>query len=164
MFSAGDAVVYATYGVCLIKGVETRDFSGEDVEYYVLQPASDGRNTFYVPTSSGQLRDKMRRVMTKEETEALISGMSREELIWIEDEQERKAEYRRILDSGDRREIVRLIKTLYLRKMQLQESRKKLHSADERFLNEAENMLFDEFAYSLGIPRDQVLPYIKARV
>ncbi|MBQ8960032.1 MAG: CarD family transcriptional regulator [Ruminococcus sp.] len=164
MFNVGDAVVYATYGVCVIKSIETRDLIGEDVEYYVLQPAGDPRNTFYVPTSNGSLRDKMRRVMSKEETESLICSMPREELIWIEDEQERKTEYRRILDGGDRRELVGLIKTLYLHKQQLQESHKKLHSADERALNDAENMLYDEFAYSLGISREQVLPYIREHV
>lgn len=164
MFSSGDTVVYATYGVCIIKSIEKRDFSGEDVEYYVLQPVSDPKNTFYVPTANDQLRDKMRRVMSKEETQDLICSMSREELIWIEDEQERKAEYRRILDGGDRRELVRLIKTLYLRKQELLESHKKLHSADERALNDAENMLYDEFAYSLGIPREKVIPYIREHV
>ena len=164
MFSSGDAVVYATYGVCIIKSIEKRDFSGEDVECYVLQPVSDPKNTFYVPTANGQLRDKMRRVMSKEETQDLICSMSREELIWIEDEQERKAEYRRILDGGDRRELVRLIKTLYLRKQELLECHKKLHSADERALNDAENMLYDEFAYALGIPREKVIPYIREHV
>lgn len=164
MFSAGDAVVYATYGVCLIKSIENRDFSGEDVEYYVLQPANNTRNTFYVPTNNDQLMGKMRKVISKEEIESLISSMPRNELIWIEDDQQRKAEYRRILDGGDRRELLGLIKTLYLRRQELMDSHKKLHSADERALEEAENLLHDEFAYSLGIPRDKVVPYIKERM
>ena len=57
-----------------------------------------------------------------------------------------------------------MIKTLYLRRQELMDSHKKLHSADERALEEAENLLHDEFAYSLGIPRDKVVPYIKERM
>lgn len=164
MYNVNDAVVYSTYGVCRIKAIEVRDFSGEDIEYYVLQPVGDSRNTFYVPTSNEALSSKMRSVCSREEAEDIISVMPDEDFIWIDNDIERKEEYRRILDSGDRRRLVQLIKTLYIRREELTAQHKKLHSADERFLNEAENVLYDEFAYALGISRDEVLPYIKQRL
>lgn len=164
MYNVNDAVVYASYGVCVIKAIEKRDFSGESIEYYVLQPVGDSKNKFYVPTGSSPLADKLRKVYTREEVEALISEMPEQGNIWIDDDQRRKEEYRRIIDSGDRKELVGLIKTLYMRKKELSAGNKKLHSADERFLNEAENVLYDEFAYALGIPREEVVPYIKAHV
>lgn len=164
MYNINDAVMYSTYGVCRIKSIEKRDFSGEDVEYYVLQPVGDDRNTFYVPTGDSPMKDKMRRVYTREEVEELIGVMPDEGSIWIENDIQRKEEYRRILDAGDRRELVKLIKTLYIRRQELEEKHKKLHSTDERFLRDAENMLYDEFAYALGIPKEEVLPYIKAHL
>ncbi|SFX16251.1 CarD family transcriptional regulator [Ruminococcus sp. XPD3002] len=164
MYNVNDAVMYASYGVCIIKAIETRDFSGEDVEYYVFQPVGDDRNTFYVPTENSPLLDKMRQVYSKKEVEDLISIMPEESDIWIDNDAQRKEEFRSIIDQGDRRELVKLIKTLYSRKLKLNEGHKKLHSSDERFLTEAEHMLYDEFAYALNIPREQVLPYIKQAI
>lgn len=164
MYETGQAVVYATYGVCIITAIEKRDFSGEDVEYYILRPVGDSKNTFYVPTANSVLTEKMRKVCSRSEVEELISVMPEEGSVWIEDESRRKEEYRKILDSGDRRELVKLIKTLYLRKQELESQHKHLHSADERTLHDAENILYDEFAYALDIPREEVIPYIKAHV
>ena len=56
MYNAGDAVVYSSYGVCVITAIEDHDFSGENVEYYVLRPVSDNKNKFYVPTDNEALR------------------------------------------------------------------------------------------------------------
>lgn len=41
MYNVNDAVVYASYGVCVISAIEERDFSGENIEYYILQPVGD---------------------------------------------------------------------------------------------------------------------------
>ena len=164
MYNVNDAVVYASYGVCTVKSIENRDFGGEDVEYYVLQPVNDIKNTFYVPTTMGTLHEKMRKVCSREEAERLISGMPEENCIWIDNEPQRKEEYRKILDSGDRHKLISLIKTLHTRSRELSRRKKKLHSADERILHDAENVLYDEFAYALEIPREQVIPYIKEHV
>ena len=164
MYNINDTVMYASYGVCRITSIVKRDFSGEDIEYYVLQPVSDSKNTFYVPTSFGTLRDKMRRVYSREEVEELINVMPDEKLIWIDNDSERKEAYRNIIESGDRIQLVKLIKTLYIKRETLSQNHKKLHSADERFLHDAENMLYDEFAYALNIPKDEVISYIKQRV
>ena len=37
---------------------------------------------------------------------------------------------------------------------------RKVHVCDERFLKEAEKILYDEFAHVLDIEPEQVLPYI----
>ncbi len=164
MFNVNDKVVYAAYGVCNISAVESRDFGGGSVEYYVLRPVSGSSNTFYVPTSGSGLESKMRKVISREEAEELIREMPDEPLIWIENEIQRREAYKKIIDSGDRRELVKLIKTLCLHRKELVEKHKKLRSTDERFLAEAENMLYDEFSYALGIPREEVISYIRSHV
>ncbi|HAE52960.1 MAG TPA: transcriptional regulator [Ruminococcus sp.] len=164
MYSLNEAVVYASYGVCVIEAIETHDFSGENIEYYVLRPVGDMRNKFYVPTSNSSLTEKMRKVYSKDEVEKLIDVMPDEDFIWIDNEIQRKEEYRHIIESGDRHQLVKLIKTLYIRRSELSKQHKKLRSADERFLSEAENILYDEFAYALEIPRDEVVGYIKKRI
>ncbi len=39
-----------------------------------------------------------------------------------------------------------------------------MHIADERFLNEAEKLLYEEFAHVLQIERNQVLPFILKQI
>lgn len=164
MYNINDTVIYASYGVCRIKAVETRDFSGEPKEYYILQPVGDTRNTFYIPTDNEALKEKMRRVYSRKEVEELIRIMPDEGSIWIENEQQRKDAYRQIIENGNRHELIKLIKTLYIYRKDLEAQHKKLHSTDERFLRDAENMLYDEFAFALGISRDEVVPYIKEHI
>ena len=164
MYNVNDAVVYASYGVCVISAIEERDFSGENIEYYILRPVGDKKNTFYVPTSNSALKDKMRSIYSRKEVNNLISMMSDEQYIWIDNDFQRKEEYKKIIDRGDRLELVRLIKTLYEKNAELNKQHKKLRSTDEKFLREAENMLYDEFSYSLSIPREEVVDYIKRHI
>ena len=77
--------------------------------------------------------------------------MPKEKPNWIENEQERKAKYKEIIAKGDRRELIRLIKSVYLHGQKLKLTGKKLHVVDERFLKEAERLLYDEFAHVLKI-------------
>ncbi|MCM1313833.1 MAG: hypothetical protein NC205_02555 [Prevotella sp.] len=164
MYNVNDVVVYGSNGVCTVISVEERDFSGESVEYYVLRPVNNSKNTFYVPVSNTFLTGKMHHICTKKQIKNLIEVMSDECCIWIDNELRRKEEYRKIIDIGDRLQLVRLIKTLYIKSSELKGQHKKLHSADEKFFREAENILYEEFAYSLGIPRDSVVEYIKNHI
>lgn len=90
MFKVNDVVMYASYGVCEIAAIEEKDFSGENVEYYILRPISDSRNTFYVPTNKEALTQQMRRVYTKSEVEELIKAIPDAKLINIDDDSQRK--------------------------------------------------------------------------
>ncbi len=161
MFKVNDTVVYDFHGVCTVRAVENHNFIGENLEYYVLQQITIPGNKFYVPTSNEKLVRKMRKLYSHFEIIKLIMDMSDEELIWIDDDVQRKKEYRRIISTGDRHELVRLIKTLYLHRERLSQEGKQLHIADAKFLSDAENMLYGEFAYSLDIPQDKVVEYIK---
>ena len=61
-------------------------------------------------------REKMRKVLSKDEIMQLIKKMPEEGNIWIEDSDERKESYKKILESGERTELVKLIKTLHTHK------------------------------------------------
>lgn len=160
MLAVNDVVLYGTEGVCEITGMEQKDFGAGPVEYYVLRPVYRKDATVFVPANNAALVGRMRRVPTREEIEAMIREMPRETCIWIPDENLRKEKYRRILAEGDSRELVRLIKTLYLHQKEQSARGRKLHQADERFFKEAEKVLYDQFALALKIQPDQVLPFI----
>ena len=145
-------------------GIETKDFSGSRMQYYVLQPVYHDSSTIYVPMQSEKLLSRMRRILSAEEIGQLIREMPDTTPEWVENEADRKNAYRNFFTAGDRRALIRLIRTLYLRKQERESCGKKLHAADERALKEAERLLYDEFALVLQIRPDQVLPFIMAEI
>ena len=164
MYNVGDIVMYGTFGICKVTAIEKRDFTGEEQEYYKLKHKSSEKNTFYVPLSNESALSNMHYVCSKAEVDELISHMNSEGLIWIDNDIKRKEEYSRIIKDADKHEIIRLIKTLYLRRKELAESGKKLRSTDENYLSLAENMLFEEFAFALDINRSEVVEYIENHI
>lgn len=160
MYNVGTTVIYKNEGVCKITEITERRFRDKNIEYYVLKPVHKDDSEIYVPKNNKELLGKMRKILSKEEILELIKTMPDEGNIWIADENERKEYYREILIRGDRTELVRLIKTLYLHKQNQKKTGKKLHIADEKFLKDAEHLLYDEFAFVLNISKDDVLPFI----
>ena len=164
MYNVGDMVMYGAFGICKVTAVEKRDFTGEEQEYYILKHINSEKNIFYVPTNNDAALSKMHPICSKAEVDELISHMNSEGLIWIDNDIKRKEEYSRIIKDANKHEIIRLIKTLYLRRKELAESGKKLRSTDENYLNLAENMLFEEFAFALDIDRSEVVEYIEKHI
>lgn len=164
MFGVNDVVMYGTAGICIITAVEKRSFSGKVKEYYVLKDAEHGKNTYYIPTDNESALDRLHPVCSKAEADELISHMNSEGLIWIDNDIRRREEYSRIIKEADKRELIMLIKTLYLHRRELTENGRKLRSADENYLRLAEDMLFGEFAYALGIDRSEVVEYIEKHI
>ena len=160
MYKVNDTVLYGAEGVCVIEEIAVKDLGGISMEYYVLKPVNRETSTIYVPTKNQKLRDKMRRILSADEIRQLIRTMPALNTIWIEDDNERKRSYREIIQSGDRDQIIRLIKTLYLHQTEVKEMGRKVHVCDERFLKESEKILYNEFAHVLDIEPEQVLPYI----
>ena len=164
MYEVGNTVIYKNDGVCRITKVIVREFKDKEIEYYVLNPVHNSNAEIFVPKNNADLVSKMRKVLSKEEILQIINSMPDEENIWISNEADRKERYREILIKGDRAELVRLIKTLYIHKQNQKQCGKKLHLADERFLRDAEKMLYDEFAYVLEISPDEVLGFITSKL
>jgi len=159
-YKVNETIIYGTHGVCKITEISERNFGDESMEYYTLKPIFDKKSTLFVPVNNEKLLGKMRQVLTVEEIYDLIKEMPDENTIWIQNESERKNKYKEILSKGNRKDLVRLIKTLYKHQLEQQEKGKKLHLADERIMKDAEQMLHAEFAHVLEIQYEQVVPFI----
>ena len=159
-----DTVLYGQSGVCRIADIAEKDVGGGLRAYYVLQPVFEESATIFVPVGNEALTAKMRRVMSEAEITALIDAMPEEDSIWIADDNARRERYKAILAGGDPSDLIRLIKTLYLRAQTQKAQNKKPRLEDERFMKQAEKLLYEEFAHVLHIRRDEVLPYILHRV
>lgn len=164
MFEVNEYVSYGASGVCRITDITEKKICGVCNKYYVLKPVFENKSTVYVPADNAQLTSKMRKVLSAEEIYQLIRSVSSESIIWIENEQERKKEYARILSAGNRSELIRMIKAVYLHKQSRLSSKKKLHISDENFLKEAERRLYEEFAHVLNIKQSQVVPFIAEQI
>ena len=164
MFSINDVVMYGSNGICRITSIEKRNLTGKAVEYLILCPVYNDKNTYYVPADNDELLKKLQRICTREEVDDLIRHIKDEKAEWIENENVRKEEYGRIIKSGNRHEIIKLLNTLYLRRKQLAANKKRLRTFDESLFDIAENMIFEEFAYVLGIDLEDVGKYIQEHI
>lgn len=164
MFEIGEKVVYGTEGVCTVAEVREMKVSRTKAQYYVLRPIYREGATIFVPVNNPTLTGKMRRLLSVEEINALLSQIRQQEISWIDDANERKEEFRRILTAGDRRELLGMIRSLYLRRQLLQSTGKRLRTNDDQVLRDAERLLNDEFALVLGITPREVPEYIRAGI
>lgn len=160
MIAENEMVLYGSHGVCRVAGTVTREFDGKEALYYVLEPVFTGAFTVFVPVDSPAVSAKMRRILTSDEIHEMIRKMPEDEPLTFDDPAQQKAVCTQILRSGDRRELIRLIKTLYQRQKARREQHKKPCVQDDRFMKEAERQLYDEFAFVLNLSPEEVLPYI----
>ena len=160
MFQVDDTVCYGASGICRVVGI-TKQKSGKNlVQYYVLKPVYNQGSTIFVPTGNTALVAKMREILSADEILAMIHHLPETEDIWVEGENERQTYFRTILQSGDRERILQVIKSLYNHQIRCREAGRKFRVSDERLLKEAENVLHEEFAYVLGLPKDQIVSFI----
>ena len=100
-------------------------------------------------------------LLTKEEIDALLAPTSEQGIDWIEDKNARSSYFRSVLNQGDRRQLLQLIRCLYARKQEKIAEGKKLAAADEATLQECVRQVEEEFSLVLQIPRNQVGEYIR---
>ena len=143
MFQKNDTVVYGVHGVCNIDDITKKEFMGSQKEYYVLKPISDSAATLYVPIHNEKLLEKMRKILSKQEGYRLIETMPHKEILWFENENERKEQYKKVIAKGDHSELIGMVKAIYLQKQKREAEGKHLYISDERFFKEAERILYD---------------------
>lgn len=160
VYGVNDTVLYKAHGVCRITAITEKEVNGRSQEYFVLKPVFDDNSTIFLPIHNKKTSENMRRVLSADEIYSLIKAMSDERTVWIDNESDRKQQYRKILAGGDRMALLSLIKTLYLHQQEQRVIGKKFHVSDENFMKDAEKMLYEEFAHVLNMKRDQVLPFI----
>ncbi|MBP3388474.1 MAG: CarD family transcriptional regulator [Clostridia bacterium] len=164
MFAVHDRVNYGAVGVCTITDIRKERMGGQWGEYYVLSPVFQNNAVIYVPMDNEKLTEKMRPVLSEEEIRRLITEMPSIPEEWIADEAERTATFRSALRSGDRRQLVALIKSVYRRRKELTGAGRHLRASDATLMKEAETLLYGEMALVLNIRPEEVLPMLCAQL
>lgn len=163
MFKLGDVVVYGTDGICNIIEETIREFDGRTIEYYVLSPLEKNADLIYVPKNNKKILSKMRHVISMDEANRLIADMPDEVMNWIENDRDRSQAFKNILLYGSILDLLSMTHLLYLKQIEQLEVGKKLHAQDERFLRDAERMLFEELSYILKLSQSEVIKLLKIK-
>ena len=164
MFAVNDYIVYGNHGVCKVENIGTVSLAmvDKDKVYYTLRPVYKNEAVVYAPVENP--KSVIRAVLTKEDADKLIEEIPSLESVWIGNEKERELQYKAALRSCDCRELIRIIKTLYHRKMDRIRDGKKVTVVDERYFRLAEEQLYGELAFAMDMERSQVGEYLNTRI
>lgn len=149
MFEKGTVVRYGQTGICRIEDITPLKLTGAEQEYYILMPLFKAGALLYVPCENADLVGRMLPPLTPEQIREALSDVRERKAEWTRDFRRRSEESKRALGSGDRRDALYLIKNIYLRKREILGEGKRIHTTDDYFLRDAENLLYNEIAYVL---------------
>lgn len=156
MFEVGDYLVYKK-DVCKVKEMKKQFIKGLD--YFVLSPTKDKTLKIEIPTNSKQIR----KLLTKEQVEQIIEQIPYIAEIDIE-QRLLESEYKRLLNTGSLEDLIRIIKTTYQRNQNRLKQNKKVGDKDQRYFEEAEKYLYQEFGIVLQLSEDETKEYIKNKI
>lgn len=154
MFKVGDFVIYKN-DVCKVKEILNNHYAGKD--YYRLNPIDDDTLTIDVPTENkmGYLKE----VMSKKEAEQLILKMPKISPIDCNDRLIEN-EYKKLMYSGKKEDLIRIIKTTYLRNTERVKAGKKIGEKDDTYFQKAEKIIYNELSISLGMSYEETKQYV----
>lgn len=160
MFKIDDHVVYGNHGVCKVEkiGPVVLPMADKNKEYYTLRPVYKQEAVVYAPVENQ--KSVLRPVMTRNEAEELIQEIPEIDAVWIASEKEREVQYRAALKTCDCRELIRIIKALYQRKVDRIRDGKKVTVVDERYFKQAEDQLYGELAFAMDMDKKDMSGYI----
>lgn len=164
MFEKGEYIMYGHNGICLVEDITHLNLSGVDRKklYYVLIPQNIKGSRIYFPIEKESAN--ARRLITKEEALKLLDEIPDIEEIWVGNDKLREEKYKAALNSGDYRQWVAIIKTLYQRKQDRLAHGKKMAAMDERYMKMAEEALYSELAFVIGKEKREMEGFIREHI
>ena len=164
MFSVGEYIIYGVEGVCEVEEAGKLKVAGLDKnrEYYRLRQYYHG-GTIYTPVDGKAV---MRPVLTRAELEGLLPRLPELEPLDDVPADSRAAGeyYRAILSEHDCVRLLRLCRTLHNKQQALSASRRTVSSTELRSWKMAEEMLYGEFGFALGMPPSKVKAYLQEKL
>ena len=152
MFKKGDLLVYKK-DVCVVEEVKIKYL--RDTDYYVLNPITDKSLKIQVPTTSNAIRS----LITKERLEEIIKSIPKIKVIKT-DSKSLENDYKQLMQSGTHEDLIKIIKTTYLRNKERLDNNKKTTDKDNYYFNQAELYLYNEFSVVLNLSYEETKEYI----
>lgn len=164
LYSVGDVIVYGSIGVCRVEAIGVPPVEAADAErtYYTLVPLYKGGH-IYAPVDTSTY---MRPVLSRAEALSLIRDIPSVDESTFETSQLGllREHYQALLGSHDCLDLVHVIKSVYVKRRSLVENGKSLGQVEAQYVRQAEEMLYDELAVALDVPREEVKTYVEEAV
>ena len=163
MFNVDDYIMYGKTGVCKVVDITNEKFiNGEKRKYYILSPIYNNDTIIKIPLDNDKV--PMRKVISKDDMTSLINDIPNMEILWIDDEKKRIAQFETMLKSGQCEELIKLIKSIKFSKKYARSIGKKLEQPDRDIMKEAERLLTEEFAIILNVYPNEASSYILSQI
>lgn len=156
MYNIGEYIVY-NKEVCLIKDILKKYI--DDNDYYILKPISDKSLNIKIPVNN----DSIRKIIDKKEAIELIESIPNIDSIEINDKNIENI-YKQYINSGDLKDLVKIIKTAYLRNEDRIKNKRKIGEIDDQYFKKAEKLLYDELSISLNKTFTDTKKYVVNKV
>lgn len=150
MYQVNDYIVYKR-NVCKI--VDIKD--SNNLKYYVLCPLDDSSLKIQIPINTSIVRP----IITEEEMVKLLKIMPSVSTIDVDDKLI-EIEYKKLMASDDILDLVKIIKTTYLKNQERLSKNRKVRDKDVYYFNKAERCLYNEFSLVLNKNYDETKNYV----
>ena len=152
MYNVNDYLVYKN-DVCKVKEIKKAYI--KDIDYYFLCPKEDESLIIKVPVSNKEIRN----IISKEEALNLIDKIKNITELDINDKN-LENQYKDLMNNHNLEDIIKVIKTTYLRNKKREDEGKKIGEKDNLYFVKAENRLYDELSISLNMTSKEVKNFI----
>lgn len=163
MYKVGEKILYGRTGVCIVEDITEKRLRGEREPqfFYTLKPLYQSCN---ISTPVENSKVFSRPIISREEADALIAKLPTLEAEPYHNRNlnQLRDHYRLCIESYDCEKLALLSVSIYRKKCDAEAQKRKLGAVDERFMKEAEDLLYGELAAALEIDRSQVQGYIDA--
>jgi len=140
-------VIYK-HKVCKIKELKN--------DIYCLEPVDDASLLIRVPKKLDKFFQKL---MVPKDIDNLIKKIPQIEALSLDDKKIEE-KYKELLNTGKKEDLVKIIKTTYLRNKIREEKKQKISEKDNNYFKLAENSLYTEIRIVLGLSMEEAKSYV----
>ena len=155
MYNKGEYVVYR-HDICIIKDIIEDKLKGNT--YYVMTPVDDDSLIIDIPTENRM--GFLRNVISMDDAKRLIERIPAIEPLKEINEKNLEIKYKEMLNTGKYEDLIKIIKTTYLRNENRINNKKRISEKDSTYFKLAEKYLYNELAISLNMTVEEVKNYI----
>ncbi|MBS4889280.1 MULTISPECIES: CarD family transcriptional regulator [Anaerococcus] len=148
MFKIGDKIVYPMHGAGIIDSVETKEFLGEEKEYFILKMPI-GNMDISIPKANIN-KMNIRDVISKKEGEEILAILEQDPKDLNSNWNLRYRENQEILKTGDIFKIANMVRDLVAL-----DDDKGLSTTEKKLLNRARRIMASELVMSGSLERDE---------
>lgn len=156
MYKLNKYIIYKRE-VCKILEILPKYYNNND--YYLLSPLSDSSLTIKIPIENKNIRE----LISKKEVERIIKKIPNIDIVAPNDKNIENI-YKELLNNGTHEDLIKIIKTTYLRNKERIDNNKKTTDKDNYYFNLAEKYLYEEFEIVLNMTYDETKEYVIKKV